>query len=141
MTWVSLFGFEILWTIQDLKGQKISRLLLFGGILAGAGFALYRAITGQDTVFAWAAGLLPGALLLAYGFLTEGKVGKADGYMVIALGLFLGWDICTAILAAACLVTAVFAGIGIALKKMTGNTKISFAPFLFLGTILVRLIL
>lgn len=138
MTWVILFGFETLWTIQDCIGQKISRLFLFGGIFCGAGAALYRAVTGQDTVFAWAAGLLPGALLLAYGFLTEGKLGKADGYMMIALGLFLGWETCTAILTAACLLAAVYAGIGILRKKMTRNSKISFAPFLLLGTLLVR---
>lgn len=141
MTWAVLLGFEMIWTVQDCARQKIYRILLFSGILTGAGFAVYRAATGQDTVFAWAASLLPGALLLAYGFMTEGKLGKADGYMVLALGLFLGWEICTAILAAACLLAALYAGIGLALKKLTRSSRISFAPFLLLGTLAVRILM
>ena len=141
MTWSVLLGFEMLWTLQDCRRQKISRILLFGGILAGAFFQIGRIGMGADHVFSIAAGLLPGTLLLAFGFMTEGKLGKADGYMVLALGLFLGWEVCTAILATACLLTAVYAGVGMLMKKLTRKSQISFAPFLMLGTLTVRLMM
>ena len=140
MTWAILLGFEVVWTVQDCARQKISRFLLLGGILAGMGFAIYRVAIGLETFLAPAAGMLPGALLLAYGYVTEEKIGRADGYMVLALGLFLGWEICTAILAAACLLAAVFAGIGLLLRKLTRRSKISFAPFLMMGTLAVGMI-
>lgn len=139
MAWAVLLGFETVWTVQDCAGQKISRLLLWTGILAGLGFVIYRAVSGQDAFWTMAADVLPGTLLLACGFITEGKIGKGDGYMVLAIGLFLGWEICTAILAAACLLAALYAGIGLLLRKLTRRSKISFAPFLLLGTLLVRM--
>ena len=138
MAWILLGGYEIFWTVQDCARQKISRVSLFAGILTGAGFAIYRIFMGTDSVFSMAAGLLPGALMLAFGFVTEGKLGRADGYMILALGLFLGWEICTAILAAACLLAALYAGTGLALHKLTRKSKICFAPFILSGSILVR---
>ena len=138
MTWTVLFGFETVWAIQDWKRQRISRILLVTGILAGGAFTVYRVAVGQDSLFAWAASLLPGALLLAGGFLTEGKIGKADGYRVLAIGLYLGWEKSIAVLAAACLLTVVYAGVGMLLRKLTRHSKISFAPFLLLGTLAVR---
>ena len=129
MTWAVLLGIEAIWTVQDCIWQKISRIYLITGLAAGAGFAAYRAMSGADTPFAWLAGMLPGALLLAGGFLTEGKVGRGDGYMVVAIGLFLGWEVCTAVLAAACLLAAVYAGIGFILRKLKRDSRISFAPF------------
>ena len=141
MTWSVLLGFEMFWTLQDCRSQKICRILLLGGILAGSVFQIHRIVVGTDHVFSMAAALLPGTLLLAFGFMTEGKLGKADGYMVLALGLFLGWEVCTAILAMACLLTAVYAGIGILMKKLTRKSQISFAPFLMLGTLAVRMLM
>ena len=141
MTWGILFLFEVFWTWQDCRKQKISRILLIVGILAGAFFQIHRIVLGTDHLFSIASGLLPGTLLLAFGFMTEGKLGKADGYMVLALGLFLGWEVCTAILAIACLLTAVYAGVGILIKKLTRKSKISFAPFLLLGTLTVKMLM
>lgn len=137
--WAVLIGFELLWTVQDCARQKISRILLLGGVMAGTGFAVYRVAAGADTFWTLVSGILPGLLLLAYGFVTEEKVGKADGYMMLALGMFLGWEISIAVLAAACLLTAIYAGIGLALRKLTRRSKICFAPFLLVGTLAVRL--
>lgn len=137
MKWILLLGWEIVWAIQDFRNYRISRLFLYGAILTGAAVHICRVLTETDTVPAMAAAVFPGILMLALSFLTEGRLGKADGYMVLAIGLFLGWEFCTAVLAAACLLAALYAGTGIAFGKLDRKSRICFAPFLLTGTLLI----
>ncbi|MBR2950954.1 MAG: prepilin peptidase [Lachnospiraceae bacterium] len=137
MKWILLLGWESVWAIQDFRNYRISRLFLYGAVLTGAAAQVQRILVKTDTVRAIPAAVLPGILMLALGFLTEGKLGKADGYMVLAIGLFLGWELCTAVLAAACLLAALYAGCGIALGKLNRKSRICFAPFLLTATLLV----
>ena len=158
MKWILLLGWEMIWAVQDFKHYRISRLFLYGGIVTGAAVFVRQVCMMADPVLiredtAWtssggfrtaagilgaaSAAVLPGLLMLALSFLTEGKLGKADGYMVLSIGLFLGWELCMAVLAAACLLAALYAGMGIALKKLTRRSRICFAPFLLAATLLV----
>ena len=80
-----------------------------------------------------------GFLLWGCSLLTEGKVGRGDGDMVLILGLFLGWRRCVVALCAACLLSALWAGIGLAAGRLKKDSKLPFAPFLLAAVALAGL--
>lgn len=135
MEWAMVFG--ALCTVFDCARQKIPVAILAAGAAAGIVFAgrqIYQGSWGWHEVLL---ALLPGAVLLAFGMVTEGKLGRGDGDMVLVLGLFMGWELCLGVLCAACLLAAVFSGIGLAAKKLGKKSRIPFAPFLFAATAFV----
>lgn len=128
MEWAIVFG--ALCTITDCAWQRIDRSVLLLGILAGSSvtaFRLWQGILDWHEVL-WA--LLPGLMLWIFCVLSEGKLGRGDGDMTLVLGLLLGWELCLAVLCTACMLTAVFAGVGLAAGRLKKNSRIPFAPFL-----------
>ena len=97
------------------------------------------ALEGREEPWEIGIGLLPGLLLWGCSFLTEGKVGRGDGDMVLILGLFLGWRRCVVALCAACLLSALWAGIGLAAGRLKKDSKLPFAPFLLAAVALAGL--
>lgn len=77
-------------------------------------------------------------LLLCH--ITEGKLGSADGMMVIPIGLMHQWQRCTAEVIGACLLTFFLAAVLIISRKGNRNTQIPFAPFLCTAVVLVWII-
>jgi len=140
MNWLVLLLFEVLWTMEDCRDQQIGKHKLLLGLAAGSVSTVWMYISKQSSLYLAAAGSLPGVLLLAWSVVTEEKIGKADGLMVLAAGLFVGWRFCTAILAFACLLAAGYAGVGILRKKIGRTAKISFAPFLLAATLVIRIL-
>ena len=50
--------------------------------------------------------------------------------MVLMTGLISGWRLCVGTLCAACLLSAIWAGIGLAAGKLKKDSRLPFAPFL-----------
>lgn len=77
-----------------------------------------------------------GFLGLLY-LITKGKgMGFGDVKLAIFMGLFLGFPKIIVAMYIAFVVGAIFGLIGMVFKKMTKKTKISFGPFLILGTLI-----
>ena len=81
-----------------------------------------------------------GNLMLLLCHITEGKLGSADGMMVIPIGLMHQWQRCTAEVIGACLLTFFLAAVLIISRKGNRNTQIPFAPFLCTAVVLVWII-
>ncbi len=130
-----LFG--ALCTVTDCSQKKIDgRILLAGGIcgIVLVSWQLWKGIRDwYDVLFA----LLPGALLWGLSFLAEGKIGRGDGNMVLILGLLLNRSTGAVVLLTSCLLTAIFAGAGLAVGKLRKNSRIPFAPFLLSANLLI----
>lgn len=62
-------------------------------------------------------------------------MGMGDAYLVVLLGLILGWPQVLLALFLAFAVGAIYGIILIALKKKKMKSQIPFAPFLILGTL------
>lgn len=129
--------FCVLCTMEDCAGKKISRWLLAAGIAVGILAAGYRLFRGSESWYGIFLAVLPGITLLGFSAVTERKIGRGDADMALALGLFLGWELCVSILCAAFLLAAGAAGAGLMLKKLTKNSRLPFAPFLLAALTLV----
>ena len=68
--------------------------------------------------------------------MTEGKIGKGDGLMLLVLGLLLGWRLCLSVLCTASLLAGVWAGIGMTAGKLRKTSRLPFAPFLLTSLLL-----
>ena len=69
----------------DCKKRTIPGWLLYTGILLGLIYAAMLLILGQYSWSAILTGVLPGTFMLLLCHITEGKLGSADGMMVIPI--------------------------------------------------------
>lgn len=113
--WAIAFNLLLDWNKNDL-GNNIWNSLTFSGTLAA--FASF--------VFFF--------LLVAVS--REKWMGMGDAYLVIFLGLVLGWPQILMALMLAFSIGAIFGLALIVLKKKKMESQIPFAPFLVLGTLL-----
>ena len=126
---------EMLWAFEDCRRGKIKRIYLWLGFAAGLLAAAGAWKQGDRSAYGMVASLAPGALLLGWSLLKEGQIGRADGYMVAIIGLFVGWERCIFLLAAACLMAAGYGMIGIWGRRLTKGSKLYFAPFLLAASL------
>lgn len=138
MEWAMIFA--ALCSVFDCARQRIPAAVLAAGGAAGIVFAGLQIYQGKWEWHEVLLALLPGAVLWAFSMATEGKLGRGDGDMVLVLGLFMGWELCLGVLCAACLLAAVFSGIGLAVKKFGKKSRIPFAPFLLAAAVLVWIV-
>lgn len=129
--------YTVLCAVPDCTHRRIPVLLSAAGMLAGAAFVFYRICLGEESWYTVLLSALPGVALWTLSFLTEGKIGRGDGDMVLVIGLLMGWEGCMAALCAACLFAAVFSGIGLMIKRLKRNSRIPFAPFLSAACLLL----
>ena len=132
--------FELLCSMTDCVRLKIDRRVLAAGYCLGTAAGLQRIWTEQDRWYNIVAAVLPGLMLLLLSGLTEEKIGRGDGDMVLVLGLLLGVGKCTAVLCAASFFSAIYAGVGLVAGKLGKASRLAFAPFLMAGVVVVWMI-
>ncbi len=92
-----------------------------------------QGIVGEETWRDAVLSVVPGIVFWGLSFISGEKVGYGDGWMLIMAGLFIGLWKCFLILLIGLVAESVAALILVAIKKVSGNEEIPFAPFLFLG--------
>lgn len=127
--------------VQDLRRRRISlRLSLAAGctavLLDAAAFAC-----GDGRALSYAAGLVPGLLLLLLAFFADGAAGQGDGICFLVLGAFLGGAEAWTVLTAA-LILASLSGTGLMFFRKAGRkTRLPFltiAAAAWAGLLLAR---
>lgn len=131
--------FLIVLSVLDIKDREfpvLLLLLLFAFLIGGQCIQPFRA--WSDCLM----GVLPGALLVLFHYLTRGGIGLGDGLLIGILGLFLGFWENLSLLFFSLLLEAVFAG-GLCVKrKLAGkaferNLTLPFVPFITCGYVLL----
>lgn len=128
MEWAIVFG--ALCTVTDCAWQRIEKSILLAGMVCGMMAAGFRLMQGASVWYGAVLAVVPGAVMWGLSMAAEGKLGRGDADMVLVLGLLLGWELCLAVLCTACLLTAVFAGGGLATGRLQKSSRLPFAPFL-----------
>lgn len=137
---IILCSFLGICSCYDCKKRTIPGWLLYTGILLGCFYAVLLLVLGRYSWFVILTGVIPGGLMLLLGRVTEGKLGSADGMMVIPIGLMHQWQRCTAEVMGACLLTFFLAAALIISRKGNRRTQIPFAPFLCAAVALMWII-
>jgi len=129
---IVLFVFLGICAIWDVREKEIPLTVVWIGIAAAAILRISGA-TGDGTWWAAVSSLFPGVMFWVLSFVTREKVGYGDGWMLIMTGLFVGLWKCFLVLLIGLAAESMMALVLLAVKRITKDREIPFAPFLLLG--------
>ncbi len=132
--WIAL-GVLAAFSVYDIKTEQVPVLAVTAAAVAAV---IYRLCAGEGIAF-FAAGLIPGALVLLLSYVTRESIGRGDGLMLCALGLFLGWQPCFAVFGMALVLSSVLAMLLLIFRRAGRKTELPFLPSLFGGYFLYLL--
>lgn len=104
-------------SLEDIKEGQLSMAVILELAVSGA---IHAAYTGHMPVWG------PGLFLLGIGFFSEEKIGYGDGWLVLALGMWMTFQ---ELLSMLCLSVCLCVLYGLGMKK----TELPLVPFLTLA--------
>nr|WP_076779997.1 prepilin peptidase [Lachnoclostridium phocaeense] len=117
-------------SVYDVYSRRISRLALALANILAVSYAL---AVDERNLAATAAGAAAGLALLGISKITGEAVGYGDGWLVMALGIYLGiWSLLE-VMAAAWVLLAFAAGLCLIRKKWSRETALPMTPFITAG--------
>lgn len=132
--WVEIFLFLFLGICAVCDGveREIPLAVVWMGIIAAIALHV-QGLTGDKSWLAVAISVLPGVMFWMLSFVTGEKVGYGDGWMLVMIGLFTGLWKCFLILLIGLMSESLLVLILLAVRKISKDRQIPFAPFLLLG--------
>lgn len=116
--------------IADIKSLSISRRF----ILIFLAICLATVFTGQSqSLMSALLGTLVGICALGISIISDGQIGRGDGYVIASLGLVLGFRGSLVVVCISSMVMCIIAVIMLIFKKGNRKTKLPFIPALFAG--------
>lgn len=132
-SYIVWFLFLALVSWQDFKKKEISvELLILMGAL-GTGIQFFEKTVSLGS---WFGGIALGIFLLFLGFVTREDIGYGDGWLVLVMGMSLGFGASLLALLLALGISALASGCLLIFKQVKRSYRIPFAPFLLLGCLL-----
>lgn len=133
-------GLTIVWllwmTVWDLKEKKIPGYCIIVGLLP---VVIICCACWPGQILAAVLGFALGACFLLLSVLTKGQIGKADGVILMLVGIMSGIYDLIEILCVCFVYLFIIAAILLILKKKTKKQTLPFLPFLTAGYISVVL--
>ena len=124
-------------TITDIKKKKIILSLTAVCMAAGVAIRLYEGeLWKPETALC----LLPGILVIALAYISQGGIGHGDGLLILSLGMLLGITGLIQLLTISLIAAGLFSLVLLITGKAGKKTAIPFVPFLFAGTVTAGLI-
>lgn len=124
--------------IWDYKKKSVPLLLLIAGGVLMVGAAGFRCMTGELLYMEILLGVLPGVFMLFLAWIT-GKVGYADGIVLVQVGICFGYKRGMLLFCASMLLLLLCCLALVCLRKVGKNTKIPYLPFLAFSYIIQSL--
>lgn len=134
---VCLLVFLGICSVEDIWKKKIHVSLLILFICIGVIFAI---VQREESLWSLLGGALIGAMLYAISVLSQERIGKGDGIMLMMTGVFLGfWENLT-ILWLASVLAAAMGVLWLVVFHKEKNARLPFAPFLLTAFVIFRVI-
>jgi len=117
-------------TILDIKTKKLPTTILVCFCPIGIIVNFFQPeYSGKEL----ALGAVVGLVLLVVSYVASGQIGSGDGILFVVTGLFIGGINNFCLLLWASVLCAVFAGVLLITKKVTGKDRIPFVPFVLIS--------
>lgn len=132
--WVEilLFLFLGICAVFDGMEKQIPLAVICLGIVT-ATLLHVQGIIGDGSWLDIGLAVLPGMMFWMLSFVTREKVGYGDGWMLIMIGLFTGLWKCFLILLVGLVSESLSVLILLAVRRISKDRQIPFAPFLLFG--------
>lgn len=120
-------------SLFDIKNKKVP-VVYINGCLA---LALVIAIVSKNAdIINIVIGIIPGIVVFIISNVLEGVIGKADGLVIVMIGLLLGIKELCLILMLSFAIAAVVSVVLIGVFRKGRDTTLPFIPFLLAGQII-----
>ena len=124
-------------TITDLKRMEVPVLLIVILSLASAAVeALFFEFRLKDALLGAGLGLVFVGVALA----ARKSFGMGDGILLTGIGLFAGFSVLLPLLFSAFLLTAVYGGVVLIMRKGSLKKRLPFVPFLLVAAVVNMII-
>lgn len=132
--WIKLAAcaFMGICAVTDIRKREIPLLVVWTGIAVAILLRAAGWITDSGAADLLMA-VLPGIFFWILSFLTKEQVGYGDGWMLLMIGLFGGYEDCFVILMLGLVLESVTALVLLVFRKVSRNAEMPFAPFLLAG--------
>jgi len=127
------FGFLLLLSLEDLRTQRLSLVVIAAFAISGMTIAVYR---NGAHMLPWLLDLSVGAGLELIRKVSGGSVGAGDGLTLGAAGLVLGAEKNMLVFAGGMMICAFAAG-PVWLIRPNGKQTLPMAPFFLLAEVLL----
>ena len=128
---IILFLLLTLCAVWDGIKKEIPLLVVWLGITAAVIMHAARIIGG--TWLSVGISVLPAAIFWIISLITREKIGYGDGWVLLMIGLFVGFMKCVLILMAALVFESIILLVMLVLGKIHKDEEVAFVPFLLLG--------
>lgn len=118
--------------VCDGMNREIPLVAVWLGMIAAIVLHI-QGLAGDRSWTALALSVLPGVMFWMLSFVTGEKVGYGDGWMLVMIGLFTGLWKCFLILLVGLVSESLLVLILLAVRKISKDRQIPFAPFLLFG--------
>ena len=131
--WINiiLLVFLALCALWDGFKKEIPLAVVWIGIAAAV--IMHAAGIIGETWLSIGISVLPAAVFWMLSFITREKVGYGDGWVLLMIGLYVGFMECVLILMAGLIMESVFMLVLLVLGKIHKDGEVAFVPFLLLG--------
>lgn len=116
--------------IFDIRKKEIPVFIIVAfGLLS----LIAVAIAQKPELYSVLYSLIPGAVMLGLSLCTKESIGYGDGFVVLVLGVLLGFVECVFVVLAGLFLSAVVGLVLLVFKKVRGKSRMPFMPFLAAG--------
>lgn len=122
--------------VSDIKRKRICFTFTLVYLVTGMCFWVYRFCCGEENSWMiWLGALVPGVFLCLLSWMSHGNIGMGDGIILLALGVWHGFEFTAEALIIALFAVSVYAGYLILVQRAGRKRQIPFVPFVLLGAI------
>ena len=142
MQFMWILGFIALLVILSIFDIRTKRIPIGGFISLYAYSVMYLFFSGEYgfSFINLIISVIPGLILGALSFMTEGKIGMGDAIITAGLGVGLGIEKVSYTLAGALILICLFGLIMMVTRKMNRKSQIPFVPFITLSMGVVSIV-
>lgn len=128
---ITLFLLLALCALWDGFKKEIPLTVVWIGIAAAV--IMYAAGIIGGSWLSLGISVLPASVFWMLSFITREKVGYGDGWVLLMIGLYVGFMKCVLILMAALVLESITLLVLLVLGKIHKDEEVAFVPFLLLG--------
>lgn len=127
-----LFFFLLICTITDCRKREIPFIIVCIGIFTA--FILHVAgMISWTNPIAIGTAAIPGGFFWILSFVSKEKVGYGDGWLLLMIGMFVGYERCILTLMFALVLESLVALPLLVMHRIKKDGELAFAPFLLIG--------